>query len=324
MCGFFHSLSIFIDDYAGHLQKISVVGELIRNFIGTFQMPLFMSISGYLFYYEIAKYQQSDQYDIIAFTIKKIRRLLIPFVLIMFLWRKPLLLITERSTISFGTFSELLKKYLITTTTGGLWFLYVLFIIFVIQYRLLKIVWKSKISIGCTLFINLVMTILSYKFSGPIHHVMLYNFYFMLGVLIHEINLSFKAIWDKKKPRSIWICSIKVSAVLSVLYSIGVFSIQLLSSLIFTIIASIDIIVALTFFKDSEISNRVTERFGGYSMGIYLLHEPLMICVGSFVPENLCGGGWSLVILMFSVGLFGAMGIVCLIRKMTLQFVIGE
>ena len=315
----FHSMTLFITDYAGHIKYNSTIGQVVRTFIGTFQMPLFMSLSGFFFYNQIKAWIEGGQYNLARFVKKKFQRLMIPFIVIMFLWRKPLLMIANRKVSDIKGLTDFFMRYFLTTTTGGLWFLYVLFILFVLHYIALKFLWKSRYRLIIFLIMSLLGSITSYRFHGPVHHILLYNLYFYLGALIHQFREVRPKLWriGNRCGRS---AIIYLNIAVSFIYAFNIINNPLINQVLFTFVASIYVGTILPIFELLNFENKPIEMLGADSMGIYLLHEPMMICIGSFIPAI----GWRLVMCLFLVGIFGSIGIVHLLRKLELNYLIGE
>ena len=108
-----------------------------------------MGISGYLFYFEILKCTNLIKAmggfsNVFGFIRKKIKRLLVPFVIAMYCWRKPLLILADLKRYQNMTSMEILIDYISFGTTGSVWFLYTLFIIFILQRLLVSFIWKSE------------------------------------------------------------------------------------------------------------------------------------------------------------------------------------
>lgn len=82
--------------------------------------------------------------NVFGFIRKKIKRLLVPFVIAMYCWRKPLLILADLKRYQNMTSMEILIDYISFGTTGSLWFLYTLFIIFILQRLLVSFIWKSE------------------------------------------------------------------------------------------------------------------------------------------------------------------------------------
>jgi hypothetical protein len=60
-------------------------------------MPLFMSVSGYLFYVQMVEQMNNDEFNWekystegVHFIIKKVKHLIIPLILVKYLWLEPL------------------------------------------------------------------------------------------------------------------------------------------------------------------------------------------------------------------------------------------
>lgn len=92
-------------------------------------MPLFFTISGYLFYHAIVK-----DWDPKAFISKKVLRLLVPYFSIAFLWLIPIRLII--GYYSIDQLPVVVLSVLTATSNSHLWFVFTLFGIFMLYYCL--------------------------------------------------------------------------------------------------------------------------------------------------------------------------------------------
>lgn len=309
-----HALTIFVSDYAGHEMIESVFGSTLRTIIYSFHMPVFMAISGYLFFFEVQNAMKNSLFDGFGkFVIKKVKRLLIPFILIFYFWRKPLLYLANPTIYDGMTVSQTTKNYLSVSTTGALWFLYVLFIIFILQRLLVKIIWKDNISLFIFLALFSFISVLSYKLSGPVHHVMLYNIYFMIGCAIHKFEDEFKKVF---------LPAIVFLAVIGTVIIIFVRPTGFAGALISFVTALFDIYIAFELSKKTEhLFKKPISIISDLSMGIYLFHEPIIFVIGSMLPKF---WGGILTFTFVITGLLISMGMTVLIRRLKLEFVIGE
>lgn len=325
-----HALTIFVGNYAGHTMINSSIGSCLRAIIYSFHMPVFMAISGFLYYFEVQKVKSTldsvrglrknslsslsplnkffNEYS--NFVLKKTKRLLVPFVIVLYLWRKPLFLFSTSAFSISSIFSvssifsgmnilQTAKTYLSFSTTGALWFLYVLFIIFLFQRLFLNVIWKSDTTILTWFCVFGLVSIAAYLFSGPIHHVMLHNAYFYTGAVIHRFSKD--KLSDNTDNsyfltlHSIYSHSIYyTSAVIAIIGTVIIVFVQptgLLGSLIAFITAVADILCAFCISKKCEhIFAKPVSFISDLSMGIYLFHEPLIIALGSRIPKNIGGG----------------------------------
>ncbi|MCR5798004.1 MAG: acyltransferase, partial [Eubacterium sp.] len=293
----------------------SSIGSRLRAVIYSFHMPIFMAISGYLYYFEVrrAADKKSDGYG--KFVLKKAKRLLVPFVIALYLWRKPLFFLADTKVYEEMTATQIIKSYLSVSTTGALWFLYVLFAIFVAQRIFVNIIWKSDRTVFVWLFVFALLNVGLVYFSGPIHHVMLYNYYFFLGSFIHRYQDKFKM--SQKK----WLIS---TGVISLIGTAGLLAMTLpevLGSIYNMVLATADIIFAILISdKAKNVAVKVIRPISDWSMGIYLFHEPLIVAVGSKLPEM----GVLLVLSFSIIGLGLSILMTILLRKIGLRFVMGE
>ena len=79
-----HSIIMYSDEWSLHVYDNNII-SFIKRGINIIQMPLFFSLSGYLFSNNINKYT-----DRLTFIKKKIKRLLLPYVLIGLFWMIPI------------------------------------------------------------------------------------------------------------------------------------------------------------------------------------------------------------------------------------------
>ena len=333
-----HALTIFVGDYAGHKMINSSLGSCLRAIIYSFHMPVFMAISGFLYYFEVQKVKSTldsvrclrknslsslsplnkffNEYS--NFVLKKTKRLLVPFVIVLYLWRKPLCLFSTSAFSISSIFSissnfsvssifsgmnilQTAKTYLSFSTTGALWFLYVLFIIFLFQRLFLNVIWKSDTTILTWFCVFGLVSIAAYLFSGPIHHVMLHNAYFYTGAVIHRFSkdkLSDNTDSVDNTDNSYFLTLHSIyshsiyytSAVIAIIGTVIIVFVQptgLLGSLIAFITAVADILCAFCISKKCEhIFAKPVSFISDLSMGIYLFHEPLIIALGSRIPKR--------------------------------------
>lgn len=109
--------------------------KYLYKYISIYQMPLFMSVSGYLFYYlksEKGKYQEYG-----TFILAKAKRLLKPFFMIGILWVVPLHLNFDPNFKDFS-YLEGVVGVLTNRIATNLWFLPTLFVIFAVMWFIAK------------------------------------------------------------------------------------------------------------------------------------------------------------------------------------------
>lgn len=91
---FGHSIILY-DPQWGLYSSIYSVAPLmeLKHIINTFQMPLFLMLAGFCFFYSISKRDYKDIKNILGGVIGKVKRLLVPFVVIALFWMIPIRLI---------------------------------------------------------------------------------------------------------------------------------------------------------------------------------------------------------------------------------------
>ena len=80
-----HSIILYSGSWEVYESLYEVkIFEILKKIIGFYQMPIFFSLSGYLFYYTCLKNK-----NFFSFVWDKIKRLIIPFICITALWITP-------------------------------------------------------------------------------------------------------------------------------------------------------------------------------------------------------------------------------------------
>lgn len=151
---------------------------ILKKIINVVQMPLFFSVSGYLFYYSINKR------GLLQLCLQKSKRLLIPYLCIALLWMNPLKMALNVPGYNVHEIATLLKGEFFLTNNGHLWFLPCLFFIFIGTYFLNKIIDKDWI----LTIILLAASIFHNKLPGifEINQTAMYSIFFYCGFLANK------------------------------------------------------------------------------------------------------------------------------------------
>lgn len=158
----------------------------LRPWIYSFHMPLFMILSGALFFSSVKKY------SVKSYIINRFKRLMIPFFVCGFLFAIPIKYLTGYFDNS-SLLHSYVKSLILMTTPGHLWFLWVLFILEVVFCLLYKFKILQKFSL-----IILILSFIAFLFSGmttkyfQIYRLLQYPVYFLLGYLFESYRLREK------------------------------------------------------------------------------------------------------------------------------------
>lgn len=306
---FGHSIILYSDSWNLYTTEIKCdVLNRIKMVIDIIQMPLFFSISGYVFCWTISR---KDMKKII---VEKICRLLLPFVIFCFLWMLPIRLLLGYSGYQGKNIVKIILEIVWGSDNGHLWYLPTLFMCFVFYGMVLKLESGLCMKREAVLGLNIIIVVVLYitrPLSGQPYLSNFYDYgaYFYLGYLINQnrglVNTTNKIIKWKLLLLSIMM----------------IFICLLLSNRYLTEIARIvALIVAYTFASDKE--NKLLSYISKNSFGVYLFHSPLIYITYTYLNNtspiivvlvNFCGFG------------FCALGLTMLLRKNSvLRKFIGE
>lgn len=263
-----HSVHIFSSwGWYFHQAPINTTCNIIHHFIYSFHMPLFIFLSGYLFY-KI----KSDNFNIVKYIFKRIKRLIVPFFAVGFLYYIPMFRLISPENRSLV---HLIKDFVTLDFCGPFWFLISLFFISltVISFTETKL---NKIPVPIITIGLIVLNLL--KISGvpfAIQCVPKLAIYFYLGYLIVKYE---KQIYS-------YLINNKIAMIIATIIWVGleVFKYKNFDNIYLTLItASVSIFVLFAF------SVHITEKFkniptsyfvqilSANMLFIYLLQEPIM------------------------------------------------
>lgn len=266
-----HSVHIFSSlGWYFHNAPQNPTCNIIHHVIYSFHMPLFIFLSGYLFY-KI----KSDNFNIIKYIFKRIKRLIVPFFAVGFLYYIPMFRLISPENRSLV---RLIKDFVTLDFCGPFWFLISLFFIslVVISFTETKL---NKIQVPIIAIGLIVLNLL--KISGipfAIQCVPKLAIYFYLGYLIVKYEKPIYSYFINNKTTMI-------------IVTIGwgvleIFKYKNFDNIYLTLItASVSIFVLFAF------SVHITKKFKNISTScfvqtlsinmlfIYLIQEPIMFSI---------------------------------------------
>ena len=294
------------------INKVPVL-DYVKDIINLIQMPLFFSISGYLFMYSHNKHR-----GIIYLIKDKAYRLLLPYLLITFIYMVPIKVIIKYPGYVGKKLDDLIWNLLTGQDMGHLWFLLSLYIIFIISEVTLIIeerIFAGEMKSAVVLFVT---AIILYYFRGrlsmdyaPLRSALTYMIWFTLGYLLCTFQYLLKRMYEIVAWKY---CSIVISNILLILCSY------------FNISESLEICcVGLWIINIYGVFPAKTRKgiqtLSEDSFGIYLFHSPLIYFTFTFMPNVS-----PIVVVLVNFFVFGGLAILIteVVRKIGLLFVIGE
>ena len=234
--------------------------NLIRDFIYTFHMPLFMFLSGFLF---AKTFPLTDNY--LSFVKKKASRLLIPYVSITILLFAIKYITGIFVPLKFPIYFDSLLYSIFVTPMGGfatfLWYIYALFVIFLIVplFKNLKIL--------------LLFSFIIYFIPMPeifcLNLVANHLIFFSLGIFIYN------QIFNAFKIKRTLLISVVSSLLMVLIFVVSkMFELYRIDSLILAILGIISIYSLSLYLYDKK--DKYISYMGKYSSEIYFLHTIFM------------------------------------------------
>lgn len=286
----------------------------LKRIINIVQMPLFFSLSGYLFAYSHRKSR-----GLMYLLKSKARRLLVPYLGIGLCYMLPI-----RVAVGFPSYQNLnimivLQKFLTAGDVGHLWFLPTLFLMFLISELVLsgaeRIPEIDRFADVVLCFAALALYLEGYRIAfgyPPLQNTFFHLLWFSLGYLLNSRQVLLRRVYGIPGVKVILLI---LSAGL-LLYCFRAETVRLLISL-----TTVALFVVNVYAVMPDKTCAVADRIDWNSFGIYLFHSPLIYITFATIPN-----GHPAVVVFMNLVVFGAMafGLTELIRRTKLKVLIGE
>lgn len=265
----------------------------LSDWLGTFDVPVFVFMSGYLYAYLKL---ETNRYDSMAKVIvKKIKRLLLPYVVVCVFWAIPFWLL-------FFEKSEIVSKYVLGESPSQLWFLLMLFWLFVI-FETICLTASEKIKRGsaslwivvfCFYIISFLMSALPHGSILQIQAAFKYAPFFYAGFTLRRSGVMPK--YRFPYLLLLMAASFVLLALSGSLSNYGKLPAYFDAAAIWFLARAVGIsmvlqvvLLAINIDKpvDSAMLSSFWSRLKDNSMGIYLLHQQLAWCILSVMNNGL-------------------------------------
>lgn len=285
----------------------SIILYNLKKFINLIQMPIFVFVSGYLYFRSVEKGKYNKFYLIFK---DKFKRLILPFISVIILWMIPIrIIIGLKSTIEKGYLKAVFYA-VIGRESGHLWFLPTLFIIFMTMYIIVK---YCKVKDEVLIIIFLVMNFISDMMPGLfyISTVFKYYIYFYVGFVIAKNKVDI----NKINKNNIYFLFITTS-----ILSIFIIKSEKISIILYLITSVSGIIASYLLCKSIKL-NEVIKFINKNSFAIYLLHTPIMYVIFNYFSDI---SPIFLVTINIIMGIGLSIIVAYVLRVCKLNFIIGE
>ena len=277
--------------------------NFITNLIYIFHMPLFFSISGYLFIVNC-----KEKYNLKKIIHKKFKRLIVPAIIVGLFYVLPIRYLCqyppyEDNSLLYNIFFNII----LGLDNGHLWYCYSLFIIFILSYFIENLN-NKYLKVFIVLIISSIGQFIPTFVGSALNNLI----WFYLGFLIKKIN------FNKSYKISLSLISILSIIIYFVCYyNEPLYYNYILISLKY--IACITIIPLIYNIIPNK-NNSLIEKVSDNSYGIYLFHSPLIYITFAFF-SNLN----PVLILLVNFVFFGiiAYAISNKIKKSKFKFILG-
>lgn len=281
--------------------------EILTTFIYIFHMPLFMAVSGSV--YEIG-YKKGKYRDFLPFLKNKTYRLLVPYLFVGLFFLLPTLFI-----INNESWSKLFSAFLLAKGNKHLWFLLSLFWIFIFQF----LADKLRIPRGAMFCLALLFSYLKsfgvglnfYCLQQALH----YWPYFILGIMF-ESNIDLK--------QSFATMVISIVGIIGCMWgqsALNVFfldaALHIVGPCFFIVLFYVIATWLIKYFRENKYLTILLD----YSFPIYLFHVPVIFLIHHLFRTV---SAWALIPIMFILAIMIPIGIAIVLRRLNLQFLIGE
>jgi peptidoglycan/LPS O-acetylase OafA/YrhL len=295
-----HSIILYSNSWGIYesIYNISFLNKL-KEIINLIQMPIFFSISGYLFYYSINK-----KVTFVNFIKNKFKRLIIPFIFVGLFYMIPIKMLINYPGYNEHGYFYVIKNFFNGNDSGHLWYLPTLFLIFIIA-KLIFVKTNNKNAI--VYIILFFLSYLSIKLNINIYlkNTLINIIYFYTGLLINKYEDNIVRL-NKKT--------------IIILFAILVVISFIVKSSILTIVIGIVSILLIYLVVPSK-KCKIVDKISKNSFGIYLFHSPLIYVTYSYLNNY-----YPIIVITLNFLIFGVISfyLTNIIRSTKLKMIIGE
>lgn len=292
--------------------------KIICNWMSSFHVHTFVFVSGFLFFELKIRYKRYNCFW--EFILKKVKRLLIPYVLVSIFWCIPI-----GNLFFHYSLVEIIKKYFLGIAPSQLWFLLMLFWIYGIAWLIVEYIYLNR-RYWAT-FIIVILFLVSIFFRQYIPNVFMiwksFEFLpiFWVGFLVNEQCETITS----SKVTLFGICHMLLFGILEKL-SINNVYIESILQLIMNICGSTFIFLLIVCINGKSNKNlylkKIISNLGKYSMAIYLFHQQIIYICLRIVYKFPIGLG---VMINISFSIIGSIIISKVLRKNKITlYILGE
>ena len=277
---FGHSIILYDEQWGVYATQNKVMSLMwIKHFINTFQMPLFLFISGFCFWESVKRHGFDNKKATINGILNKAKHLLIPFVIVALFWMIPIRKLCNYTPWENIPNYRIILYVLLGKDSGHLWFLPTLFIIFVLAFVGLNINCKRK---DCLIIVfSFFIMVFAAKFPAYlfISNVAQSMYWFFMGYEFNKYKVKTKfESWMLR--RNILTFFIGVILLIVLVESAHNYFLQIIEKIVVSIVI-LELYNIISNKKPGMLIKVISER----SMGIYLLHSPLVYFMYAYYTD---------------------------------------
>lgn len=277
----YHSMALWMSNGWFNQEPVfkSLIVGYLAEWLNSFHIYGFTLVSGFIFAY--LRYEKRKYRQFIPFVVNKIKRLIIPYIVVSAVWCAPIHYFFFRSNIK-----EMVNGYVLGISPSQLWFVLMLFWVFIIAYLIGDYSYQHpliggicciilfgfgfvgsvfvpnlyKFFTSCQYFTFFWLGMMLWKFDLKILNRIPTIFYFMIDILLF---ISVKLL-SEKDALMIKLLVVGLSFVLHIVGSVGAF---IILGRLFHILKST---------KHDLTNNRVYAFLAKNSFPIYLFHQQVI------------------------------------------------
>lgn len=308
---FGHSIILYQNSWSLYSTVRAVPAlDLVKRWIDLIQMPLFFSLSGYLF---DARRSKTSLAELLS---KKAKRLLLPFLSFALFWMVPIrLLVGYPGYQNRNLWDILWNSVILGSDCGHLWFLPCLFFCFVLTWGVFRLLGAMKLTSSVVYGVLFLAAYAAARYScripgfpgsAVVRNVALNWVWFCAGLLLCRFGDRMELLRKCK--------------IIFLLAAIGCSAASLLRLLPYDRVTGMLLLLTL-YLWTPEGTTPFTGFLSNHSFGIYLFHSPLIYLTCSQIPDaHPC-----IVILLNFVGFGGLSALLtAAMRKTKMKRFLGE